>query len=267
MSEQRWLRAGIQGKPEAVDKQAKVIKGAVAAQLGRFKTQGRGEFDLRSLKKIVELGNANEAGLKARLGHATLSDDGVGRYLGRFRDFRMSSTHSEVLKKTVPAVRADLHFSETASKTPSGNLMDYVFDLSQEDGGALSTSLVLHTDEEKRLDAKGRQLVDDAGEPLPPIWLPTELHGLDVVAVGDAVDNMLSVDGDLAKLLRFDRVPHLAAQVCDLQFANMAREEVQAKISAWMQRYLDERFGPVEIISTPKLDKFRPRLDAILKRS
>ena len=40
-----WLRAGISGKPVAIDRTARVLRGYVVAQKGPFKSEGRGEFD------------------------------------------------------------------------------------------------------------------------------------------------------------------------------------------------------------------------------
>lgn len=267
----KWLRANTIGKAEAVDKEANVLRGYVVAQEGPFKSQGRGEFDMKSLRTIVEMGNASGKGLKSRLGHPTLSDDGVGKFLGRSREFRLGRTFSTTLGRDVAAVRADLHFDKTAHDTPHGDLAGYVMSLAESDADAISSSLVLSTAEEVRLDDKRKPLTDDNGEPLPPLWRPTALHASDIVDTGDAVDGLLSASdlckalsigetADLSKVLRFDNVVRLGSQLLDGVFPNAERADIETRCLAWVQRYLDQRFGEEVIVETPRLDKALSRM-------
>ena len=120
-----------------VDRKANVINGYVVAELGPFKSEGRGEFDLAALKKIVELGNAEGVGLKNRFAHPSLSGDGVGTFLGRAKNFRLEAGKM---------VRADMHLDPTAMKTPPKGgrpLGEYVMELAETDPAAFATSLVL----------------------------------------------------------------------------------------------------------------------------
>lgn len=247
-----WLRAGVSGKAERVDREAGVLYGYVAAQEGPFKSEGRGEFDMKSLRAIVELGNTG-AGLKSRLGHPTLSDDGIGKFLGRGRDFRMGKAIDARTGKPVNAVRGDLHFDRSAYDTPHGNLASYVMGLAESDPNAISSSLVLEVDEEQQVDAKGKQLVDKEGNALPPLWRPKRLHASDIVDTGDAVDGLLSagelaqalsvgLTPELSKLLRFDNVARLSTQLLDGMFKGADREEVERRCKAWLARYLAYRF-------------------------
>src|SRR5688572_71622 len=86
------LRAGAKGRPIGVDRDNKVIRGYVVAQLGPFKSEGRGEFDEKSLAMIQELYKGAPAGLKARFAHPSESNDGLGKFLGRSRDAFLSTT-------------------------------------------------------------------------------------------------------------------------------------------------------------------------------
>lgn len=271
MPDKQWLRAGVAGRPEAVDRTAKVLRGYVVAQEGPFKSQGRGAFDRQSLSLIKELANTAQNGLKSRLGHPTMSDDGIGKFLGRSRDFRLGSATSRQTGQPVAAVRADLHFDPTANDTPHGDLAKYVMDLAESDPDALSSSLVVEADMEDQLDAKGRPKLDAKGDPLPPLWRPTRLHASDLVDTGDAVDGLLSapelakalsvgITPELSKVLRFDNVQRLASQMIDGMFPGMSREEVAAKLSGFLSRYLSYRFGEEEVIATPRLDKWRQKL-------
>ena len=77
-------------------------------------------------------------GVKARFTHPGLSSDGMGRYLGRL-------TNAQTVGEQV---YADLHFAEAATKTPDGNLADYVMTLAEEDPEAFGLSIVFEHDME-----------------------------------------------------------------------------------------------------------------------
>ncbi len=222
----QWLRAGVVASPQSVDRRNARINGYVVAQLGPFKTPGRGEFTHESLTRIVALMKEARGGLKIRFGHPTLSEDGLAKFLGRGKSPRLDGD----------LVRADLHFDRTAFTTPHGDLATYVMDLVESDSDAVSSSLVVKADQMIQRDRSGKVLVDEDGDPLPPIWLPTELHASDVVEVGDAVDGFLSADG------LPDHAVRAGTELLDQAFAGQSREVVQARCLKWLDRYLDLRF-------------------------
>jgi hypothetical protein len=225
--ETEWLRATATGPLIGVDRDRNVIRGYVVAQEGVFKTEGRGEFDQQSLKTIVRLINAEPSGLKSRFAHPTLSDDGLGKFLGRARNARIDKDR----------VRADLHLDDSSFNTPSGDLGGYILKLAENDPDAFSSSLVLQTDKLYRTDRRGRRERDEDGNELPPLWRPTKLHTSDVVDEGDAVDGFLSADG------LPDAVVRRGAELLDKQFAGQSREVVEARCLEWLRRYLDQRYG------------------------
>lgn len=227
-----WLKAmPSPAKAIGVDREKKIIRGYVVAERGPFKSEGRGEFDDASLASIVQLGNANPQGLKSRFAHPTMSDDGLGKFLGRSRDLRLDG----------PRVRADLHLSDAAFASPAGDLGTYLMDLAESDPGALSSSLVLTSKKEERLDAKGKTIMDEAGKPLPPLWRPIRLHASDIVDDGDAVHGgLLSADALPDAMVR------KGAEMLNNLFAGQTREVVLSRCTAWLNRYLDERYGESE---------------------
>jgi hypothetical protein len=236
-----WLRVASQKQPEIqVDRGARVLRGIVLAQKGPFKTEGRGEFDRPALEQIVRLGNQRDAGLKSRFAHPTLSEDGLGKYLGRVKDLRLAKTKSAE-GEYVEAVRGDLHFDSTASATPSGDLAGYVLSLAESDPDALSSSLVLQADQNYRLDKRGLPAKGEDGEELPPLWWPTKLHAADIVDTGEAVDGLLSVGIDDDALP--DAVVRRGAELLDRMFPNADPEVILARCTAWLGRYLQLRFG------------------------
>lgn len=261
----RWLKAEApRAAPVGVDRKQNAILGYVLAQEGPFKSKGRGEFDQDALREIVRLANAKPRGLKSRFAHPGLSDDGVGKYLGRARNARMDrvSVERSGKKVSLAAVRGDLFFDPTASKTPSGDLAGYLLDLAESDPDAVSSSLVLEVDEEYRVDEKNRRLEDAEGEPLPPLWRPKRLHASDIVDEGDAVDGLLSAGVDVDRLP--DALQRRAWEMLDRLFSGAGRDVIEARCGAFLGRYLERRFGPAAPAApapTPKLDRFRTMFD------
>lgn len=235
----RWLRADVTAPPIGVDRENKIIRGFVMAQEGPFKTEGRGEFDLKGLRQIVRLANSKPSGLKSRFAHPSLSGDGIGTFLGRVRGAKMGvvqiERNGELLERN--AVRGDLHLDPTSFTSPNGNLGQYVMDLAESDPSAMSSSLVIVPDEQVRLDNHGKPRKDEAGNDLPPIWWPLELHASDIVDEGDAVDGFLSADGLTDELVR------KGYEMLRGFLPGQPRDVVEARLQAWLGRALDCRYG------------------------
>lgn len=226
-----WSRLATQGQTLGVDREGMVIRGYVVAQLGYFKSEGRGQFTADSLSKIVALMNASERGLKSRFTHPTLSSDGLGKHLGRAKNGRMDGNK----------VRADLHLDPSSRNTPHGDLGGYVMDLAESDPDAFSSSLVLQAEKVYHLDDKGRPKVDADGKEIPPVWIPTKLHASDVVDTGDAVDGFLSqLDAEGLP----DELPRQATAILDSLFAGLPRDVVASRVESWLGKYLNHRYGP-----------------------
>lgn len=231
------LRAGTKGRPVGVDRKARVLRGYVVAQLGPFKSDGRGEFDEKSLARIVELYADHKMGLKARFAHPNESSDGLGKFLGRSLGAYLG-TAINAAGEEVAAVRADLHFDASAFASPSGNLGDYLLGLAESDPDALSSSLVLRVDREYRLERDGTRKLGADGQPLPPLWRPKKLFASDIVDEGDAVDGLLSVEPKWTN----DYLSQGQALLNRL-FAGQTRNVVRARCTAFLTKYLDQRFG------------------------
>lgn len=255
-----WLRVGVSRRPVGVDRTEGygLIRGMVVAQAGPFKTKGRGEFDEDGLATIAELIRESPNGLKSRLAHPTLSDDGIGKFLGRVRDPWLDTlgdrdSFGGLAVMPVRAVRADLYLDQTSRNTPNGDLGGYVMDLAESDSDALSSSLVLTVEDEYRVDKKGRPAVDDEGNELPPIWRPLRLHASDIVDTGDAVDGLLSIGG------LPDEIVRRGAAMLDQQFRGLPADVIRQRAHAWLERYLEYRFGAVDSDPAPHYDPARDR--------
>lgn len=227
------LRISTSAPAIGVDRKAKVIRGFVLAQAGRFKTQD-GEFDVDGLQEIVRLGNAEPDGLKSHFTHPPLFGDSLGTFLGRVRNLRMVQVQIERNgeRLQVDAVRGDLHFDPSAFQTPNGNLADYLMTLVESDSSALSSSLDLGVKKILRQDSRGRRLSDEKGRPLPPLWFPLRLNAIDLVDEGDAVDGFLGGIDQLSQALQ----GYLPGET---------REAIEARL----QRALDLRFGNEHIVA------------------
>ena len=101
--------------------------------------------------------------------------------------------------------------------------------------------MVIATDYEYRINADGTRMRDTQGEQLPPLWRPTRLMSADVVAVGDAVDGLLS--HGLAVDSLPDAVLHRGVELLDKQFSGKPRAFVEGHCQAFLHRYLDRRYG------------------------
>jgi hypothetical protein len=257
-----WLRANTLSQGVGVDRENKRINGYVVAQEGAFKTQGRGQFDLNSLKKIKALMNQSSKGLKSRFTHPNLSNDGLGKYLGRLSNPRM-----DVLRLTkggkpvlIHAVRADLQLDDSAFNTPSGDLGTYILDLAESDPDALSSSLVLTADQEEQLDPKTKQpLRDEGGNPLPPIWRPKVLHASDIVDTGEAVDGLLSIDGLPDALVR------QATELLNSHCSGMDYETAKRTLYGFADRYLSNRYDIEAAVAEVIEEKPAPKLSGMTR--
>ncbi len=244
-----WLRAQPSAKdrvkPIGVDRDNGIIRGVVIVREGVFKS-GRGEFEAKDVREVFKLAKAIPGGLKSRFSHPDESDDGVGKHLGRHQNVRMDKMKiatPDGKEKEIAIVRGDLHFASSASETPrDGDLTKYVMDRVEEDSDAISTSIVLHAKQEMRRDKTGDLLLDeDTGEPLPPLWHPTELHASDVVGEGDAVDGILGTGLSLASLP--NGFTWQAGEMLSKLFTGQPREVVEARCAAYLKKHLDRQFG------------------------
>jgi hypothetical protein len=116
----------------SIDRDRNIIYGVSAAQaveaLGHDMV-----LDGKTIGQLVEHGNAARNGVKSRFTHPGLSSTGLGKYLGRMRNFRQEGD------KAI----ADLHLADSAFKTPDGDLGTYVMDMAENDPDMFGMSVVI----------------------------------------------------------------------------------------------------------------------------
>lgn len=248
-----FLRVPLANTAGKVDRENNRILGYIVAQEGPFKT-GRGEFDLKSLRAITKLMNAEPTGLKSRWTHPIFNEE-MGTFLGRAKNARVAKLMipaGENQFKEINAVRADLYLDPTSFDTPQhGNLGKYIMDLADSDPGAFGSSLALSVNQEYRLTKSGQAEADDSGNPLPPIWRPLVLKASDVVGEGDATTSFLSVDQPGAALW-------LAVEALAKASPGATRDELEATTLAHLTSYLEHRF-PKDEPSPAQADKNKRR--------
>jgi HK97 family phage major capsid protein len=132
-------------------------------------------FDLKSLEQLQALGRASLSGIKSRFTHPDWFHDGLGKYLGRMKNFRIEG------EKLV----GDLHISVSAKTSPAGNIGQYILDLAREDPLALGVSVVIDLDRVWPTDT-GQEVPVVEGKPSNaltkyPVARPTHLYAADLV--------------------------------------------------------------------------------------
>jgi hypothetical protein len=207
------------GVKVGVDREKKMLNGFVVAQIGPAKGHGA-DLDETTLTQLMELGNAIDGGAKMRFTHPNMSNDGLGKYLGRAKNFRMDGD----------MLRADGKLGESSFKTPNGDLGSYVMDLAEEDPEAFGASVAMYADMEERLDEEKKPKKDEAGKKLPPVFRVKKLHAVDVVDQPAATNAMFTANTWAAQATEFaDRLS---------ESLDLSPQEVAAKVQEFIPRYL-----------------------------
>jgi len=132
--------------------------------------------------------------------HPGLCTDGMGKYLGRARGFTIDEENPSI-------VRANLTISKSASKSPSGDLGEYVMTLAEEDPEAFGASIVFGRDLESEQTFMSLNRADTG----------------DIDDEGAAIMTFRSPDSRNVKNLRHARLAELrAVDVVDEPAANPA---------------------------------------------
>lgn len=132
-------------------------------------------FDQVTLSQLQQLGSSKATGIKSRFTHPDWFHDGLGKYLGRVRNFRM---HGDKLI-------GDLFIGKSAHQSPAGDIGSYVLNLAREDPTALGVSVVVDLDR-VWTTKDGQELPAGGGRPSNatgdyPVARITALYAADVV--------------------------------------------------------------------------------------
>lgn len=112
-------------------------------------------IDKEFLNQVATAGNEKPAGLKSRFTHPGLSGDGLGKAIGKSKNFRVKGNQ----------VFADLHFFESAHELPElGDAAGYLMGMAEEAPEDFGTSIVFDPDvkaEREFIAANGGKVVED----------------------------------------------------------------------------------------------------------
>jgi hypothetical protein len=219
MSETIVLRTPTVKSKVGVDRETNSLLGFAVAQVGEASGHGV-RLDETTLAQIMQMGNAVDGGAKMRFTHPNMSNDGLGKYLGRASNFRMDGD----------TLRADAKIARSAFKTPNGDLGNYVLDLAEEDPDAFGASVAMYADRMEELDDKGKPKKGEDGKKLLPVFRLKKLHAVDIVDQPAATNAMFTANTWAAQATEFaDRLS---------ESLDLTPQEVAAKVQEFIPRYL-----------------------------
>jgi hypothetical protein len=212
--------------PAKVDRKANIIFGANLMQVGDLNDGDARPWtvDAETLSQAQQFMSRGNNGSKARFTHPNMSSDGMGSYLGRWKNVRVDGG----------TLRGDLHIADAAFKSPQGDLGTYVMDLAESDPEAFGVSLAT------RLDQKDLEEFDRkrTGKKWP-------MRFSDIRA-GDIVDEPAATRGGMFDLTTPDlrNLPAQATVLLSTYFGDAEPEVVRGRINAFLDRYLSNRETP-----------------------
>ena len=212
--------------PPRVDRAARRINGVAVMTIGEAKGHG---FRLNevSLANALKLGSDAKLGIKSRLSHPTACNDVSGKHLGRAVNFRDGGDGK---------LLADLQLAAASSKSPHGDLADYVMTLAEEDPAAFGLSMVVEYQRETELDAKKNPKTDASGKALQPFAIITALKAVDVVGDPAANPGGMFSEGDDSHFAK-----DASALLDELEAGSP--EALLSRAEVFLRSYLTTRFG------------------------
>lgn len=247
-SQPQWDRLEVSSPQDHgnFDTENSTIRNVVIAETGRLK-DGRGFLDERGIRQFAELFPSK--GTKSRLSHPNATSDGVTRYLGRQTNPRVQQVGDKF------QLLADLRLDPSSRVAPEGDLGKYVWTRAWSDPDSFATSVVAKFDwydGERQID---RAEMEDLWQKSPGRvrWVPRELHASDVVDTGNATAAFFSFEN-----LAWDDAVRCGSEVLDRMFADQPREVVARRATAFLERYLDHRYGEDNSMTQPQFQLTEP---------
>ena len=210
--------------PVRVDRKANVIFGASLMQVGDLNDAEVRPWtvDAKTLDQALSLSSRSANGLKARFTHPNMSADGMGSYLGRWKNLRIDGS----------TLRGDLHIADAAFTSPQGDLGNYVMDLAESDPESFGVSLAT------KLDSADLQQFTTMNDSKPKSERSMWPMRFAAIKAGDVVDDpaatrggMFSLDADLREL------PAQATALLQTYFGDADPSVVRGRIAAFLDRY------------------------------
>lgn len=216
--------SAVRGLPSGsrVDTENRVVYGVAVLQTGPLNEgDARPWFiDAESLSQVLSLATVNPKGLKARWTHPNMSNDGMGTFLGRWRNFRIEGG----------TLFADLHLSEIAFREGDESRGQYVMDMAKNDPDAFGVSIFPVLDK-----AAMEKLQTAAG---------TQPMRFSKLVAADVVDEPAATRGGFfGGRLSIGTLPAKATQALDAVFPLGTPETVICqRAQAFLDTYLSTKF-------------------------
>lgn len=222
-----------------VDRQSMTIFGAKAMQMGPLdpEDERKQKVDLTTLQQLVAYTNQHNAGAKMRFSHPNMSRDGMGRHVGRAKNARIVGDGDSAY------VAIDSKISESARRSPNGNLADYVLDMADETPEDFGLSIVPILDRE----AMAKIQPDANG------LVPIRMKGLRAI---DVVDEPAATRGGLFSL-NSDSVADLPAQatyLIDTFFGDAGPDVIRGRFDEFLNTYFRTKGANMATLVEPSAD-------------
>lgn len=235
----------LKSEPVRVDRRANVIFGAALMQAGDLNNGDARPWtvDAKTLAQAEQFASRSNNGIKARFTHPNMSSDGMGSYLGRWKNVRVDGD----------TLRGDLHIADAAFNAPQGDLGSYVLELAESDPESFGVSLAT------RLDQDDLQSFEETEQRRQRETAPAEysrnkwpMRFADVRA-GDIVDEPAATRGGLFDLTTPDlrNLPAQATALLSTYFGDASEDVVRGRINSFLDKYFASR-KEVDMAKTPE---------------
>ena len=245
------FRTEIVTGAERVDRKSKVIFGASLMQEGDINDDREWTVDSGTLANALDLMQQSNAGSKARFTHPNMSADGMGTFLGRWKNPRIDGD----------TLRADLHLAEAAFKSPQGDLGTYVMDLAEEDPESFGLSLATRINNESMKKIRlEKQAADENWKGRTPLRFRA-------VHAADVVDDPAATRGGFFSLSEVDNrnLPAQATVLMDSYFNDAAPEVVKARIDGFLTTYFKAKGKTMPVETATEPAKIEPKSEPVVQ--
>jgi hypothetical protein len=240
--QQDMFRTALATGADRVDRKNNIVFGASLIQLGDLNDDRDWTVDEGTLSNALEIMQRGNNGSKARFTHPNMSADGMGSYLGRWKNLRIDGDK----------LRGDLHLAASAFKTPNGDLATYVMDMAEEDASAFGVSLATRVNREEMEKIRLEKKAADEN------WKGRTPLRFRAVHAADVVDEPAATRGGFFSLSEVDNrnLPAQATALLNSYFADAEPEVVTARINGFLATYFKEKGHQMaETVTAPEQPK------------
>lgn len=136
-----------------VDRENGTLKNVSIANFGKNKNNAF--FDEKFISDLVEKGNAQTQGVKARFGHPTMCATSLGTYIGRYKNFNVQNGNCY----------ADLHLDPISKKTQVEgkgiSMFEYIMDMAESNPDMFGNSIhITYVQKEKPVLKEGYEVLE-----------------------------------------------------------------------------------------------------------